>query len=76
MTDSTPEMREAAYWKDIADRRFRLAALTLLLGVVLGFIFHVLMAMPPVWMDDIATTPTHCEAYDLWTEPHLTTIGS
>lgn len=62
MTDSTPEMREAAYWKDIAARRFRLAALTLLLGTVLGFIFHMLMAMPPVWMDDIASTTAHCEA--------------
>lgn len=62
MTDSTPEMREAAYWKDIAARRFRLAALTLLLGVILGFIFHMLMAIPPVWMDDIAVTTEHCEA--------------
>lgn len=63
MTDSTPEMREADYWKDIANRRFRLAALTLLLGTVLGFIFHLLIAIPPVWMDDIATTTTaHCEA--------------
>lgn len=63
MTDPTPEMRKAAYWKDIAARRFRLAALTLLFGTVLGFIFHMLMAMPPVWLDDIATTTTtHCEA--------------
>ena len=62
MTDSTPEDRRAAYWQDVANRRFRLAALTLLLGTVLGFIFHMLVAMPPVWMDDVATTTTHCEA--------------
>ena len=56
-------MRKAAYWKDIANRRFRLAALALLLGTVLGFILHMLMAMPPVWMDDMPTTTTaHCEA--------------
>lgn len=56
-------MRKAAYWKDIANRRFRLAALTLLLGTVLGFILHMLMAVPPVWMDDMpTTTTTHCEA--------------
>ena len=55
MTDTTPALRQAAYWQDVARRRIRLAALALVLGLVLGFIFHMVIAAPPVWIDDVTT---------------------
>ena len=47
---STPDARRIAYWQDIAAKRARLAWATGILGMLIGFILHAFLSMPPVWM--------------------------
>ena len=42
--------RELAYWKDTAAKRMRFAWATSIFGAMVGFIFHWVISMPPVWM--------------------------
>ncbi|MDU0478358.1 hypothetical protein QVA66_03780 [Staphylococcus chromogenes] len=53
---STPAVRQAAYWRDIADRRLRLVFMAVAIGLVLGFVFHAIVAAPPVWIDQLPET--------------------
>lgn len=53
ISPSTPELRSAAYWQDVANKRLRLAWATGLLGAAAGFILHVIVAAPPVWIDQV-----------------------
>ncbi|GEB97731.1 hypothetical protein [Corynebacterium flavescens] len=36
--------------EDQLEKRLRLALLTLVLGILIGFIFGAVIAMPPVWL--------------------------
>ena len=62
MTDPTPALRQAAYWQDVAHRRLRFSALTALLGAAAGFVLHMIVAMPPVWIDDVTAAAAQCGA--------------
>lgn len=50
---STPDLREAIYWHEIAHRRLRLAVLAFAIGLIIGFITYMIVAMPPVWIDTL-----------------------
>lgn len=45
-----PTHKEVAYWKDIADKRIRFAWATGIFGGLVGFLFHAVITVPPVWM--------------------------
>lgn len=45
-----PTHKEVAYWKDIADKRIRFAWATGIFGGLVGFVFHWVISVPPVWM--------------------------
>ena len=45
-----PSYKELAYWKDTAAKRMRFAWATGIFGGMVGFIFHWVISMPPVWM--------------------------
>jgi hypothetical protein len=45
-----PTYKEVAYWKDIADKRMRFAWATGFFGGLVGFVFHWVISVPPVWM--------------------------
>lgn len=45
-----PSYKELAYWKDTAAKRMRFAWATGIFGAMVGFIFHWVISMPPVWM--------------------------
>ena len=55
-------VRSANYWHAVAQRRIRLAVLTFVLGLVLGFVFHIVIAAPPVWIDDVTAAAAQCGA--------------
>lgn len=42
--------KELAYWKDTAAKRMRFAWATGIFGGMVGFIFHWVISVPPVWM--------------------------
>lgn len=53
--DSRPERKEIsykelAYWQDIAAKRIRFAWATGIFGALIGFLFHAVITVPPVWM--------------------------
>lgn len=45
-----PTHKEVAYWKDIAAKRIRFAWATGVFGAMIGFLFHAVISVPPVWM--------------------------
>lgn len=54
-TSSRPERREPthkelAYWQDVAAKRIRFAWATGFFGGLVGFLFHAVISVPPVWM--------------------------
>lgn len=54
-TTSRPERREPtykelAYWQDVAAKRVRLCWATGAFGVMIGFLLHLVISVPPVWM--------------------------
>lgn len=42
--------KELAYWKDTAAKRMRFAWATGIFGGMVGFLFHWVISVPPVWM--------------------------
>lgn len=46
----TPSYKELAYWQDTAAKRVRLCWATGIFGGMVGFLFHVVISVPPVWM--------------------------
>lgn len=60
MTDATPALRQAAYWHAVAQRRIRLVVLAVALGLAAGFILHMVIAAPPVWIDDVTAAAAQC----------------
>lgn len=55
-------LRRAEHWHDIAERRVRLAWAALALGIIIGIIAQMIIATPPVWIDDITAAATQCRA--------------
>lgn len=45
-----PTYKELAYWQDTAAKRVRLCWATGIFGAMVGFLFHVVISVPPVWM--------------------------
>ena len=45
-----PTHKELAYWQDVAAKRFRFAWATGAFGFMVGFVFHWVISVPPVWM--------------------------
>lgn len=45
-----PTHKELAYWQDVAAKRFRFAWATGIFGGLIGFLFHAVISVPPVWM--------------------------
>lgn len=45
-----PTHKELAYWQDVAAKRIRFAWATGAFGVMVGFVFHWVISVPPVWM--------------------------
>ncbi|MDK7047767.1 hypothetical protein QP324_04150 [Corynebacterium sp. UMB0012] len=46
----TPTYKELAYWQDTAAKRVRLCWATGIFGGLVGFLFHAVISVPPVWM--------------------------
>lgn len=57
-----PGRDQAAYWQEVAHRRVRLAVLAFVLGLVLGFVFHMVIAAPPVWIGEVTAAAAQCGA--------------
>lgn len=54
-TSSRPERREPthkelAYWQDVAVKRVRLCWATGFFGGLVGFLFHAVITVQPVWL--------------------------
>lgn len=45
-----PTYKELAYWQDVAAKRVRLCWATGVFGGMVGFVFHWVISVPPVWM--------------------------
>lgn len=45
-----PTHKEVAYWKDVAEKRIRFAWATGIFGAMIGFLFHAVITVQPVWM--------------------------
>lgn len=45
-----PTHKELAYWQDIAAKRIRFAWATGIFGAMIGFLFHAVITVQPVWM--------------------------
>ena len=45
-----PTHKELAYWQDVAAKRVRLCWATGVFGGMVGFVFHWVISVPPVWM--------------------------
>ena len=45
-----PTYKELAYWQDVAAKRIRFAWATGIFGGLVGFVFHWVISVPPVWM--------------------------
>lgn len=45
-----PTHKELAYWQDVAAKRVRLCWATGVFGGMVGFVFHWIISVPPVWM--------------------------
>ena len=45
-----PTYKELAYWQDVAAKRIRVAWATGIFGAMIGFLFHLVISVPPVWM--------------------------
>ena len=45
-----PTHKELAYWQDVAVKRVRLCWATGAFGVMIGFLLHLVISVPPVWM--------------------------
>lgn len=45
-----PTHKELAYWQDVAVKRIRLCWATGAFGFMIGFLFHAVITVPPVWM--------------------------
>lgn len=45
-----PTHKELAYWQDVAAKRVRLCWATGIFGAMVGFLFHAVITVPPVWL--------------------------
>lgn len=45
-----PTHKELAYWQDVAAKRIRFAWATGIFGAMIGFLFHAVITVQPVWM--------------------------
>jgi len=48
-----PTYKELAYWQDVAAKRVRLCWATGVFGGMVGFVFHWVISVPPVWIKEL-----------------------